>query len=69
MTRGFVDRRAVRAVNSLHFAQELSGRFVNHHHAILPPDEEAMVRRVGDDVIPAAVSAHDKVMTDPVLRA
>ena len=53
------DRGAVRAVDVLHLAEQLSVAGVDDHHAILPSDEHAMVRRIRDDVVPAALAAEN----------
>ena len=47
------ERRAVRAVDARHFAEQLAVILVDDHHAILPADEQAMIRRIGNDVVPA----------------
>ena len=51
------NRRAVGPVDARHLAEKLSVVFVHDHHAILPSDEQAMLRRIRHDVVPPAVSA------------
>ena len=47
------ERRPVRALHTGDFAEQRPVVLVDDHHAVLPADEQAMVRRVGDDVVPA----------------
>jgi hypothetical protein len=35
---------------------------VDHHDAILPADEDAMIGRIGDDVVPTAVATEQELM-------
>src|SRR6185437_4781923 len=52
------DRRAVSAVDARDFTEQLSGALVDDHDAILPADEDAMVRRIGDEIVPASGAAN-----------
>ena len=62
------DCRAVRSVDSCDFAQERSFVFIDDHDAILARDEDAMVGRVGHDVVPTAVATECVGVGDPVSR-
>jgi hypothetical protein len=61
-------RRPMRAPNPGDLAQHSSAVFVDHHHAILPADEQAMVRRIRNDVIPAAVTPKHVCVADMIRR-
>ena len=68
MARGIRHRGPVRALNAGDFAEQRPVVFVDHHHAILPADEQPVVRRIGDDVVPAAVAAERVRVCDAVER-
>ena len=53
----------MRAVDPGDLAEERAVVLVDHHHAILPADEQPMIRRIGHDVVPAAVAADRKRMS------
>src|SRR5262249_3705338 len=57
VARRLGDRDAVRAVDVRHGTEQLTGRGIDDHDAVLPTDEHTVVRRIGDDVVPAAVAA------------
>jgi len=44
----------MRALNTRDFAKQLPAVFIHHHHAILAADEQAVIGRIGHDVIPAS---------------
>ena len=50
-------RGPVRALDAGDLAEQRAVVFVDHHHAILPADEQPVIRRIGHDVVPAAVAA------------
>ena len=54
MTGGHVDGGAVRAMNALHFTEQASVALVHDHHAILSADEEAVMRGIGNDIVPTS---------------
>src|SRR6266487_6021394 len=60
-------RDAVRSVNVGDLAQELPVLRIDHYHAILARDEHAVVRWVGNDIVPAAIAAEDKRVRDLVM--
>ena len=62
------DRRAVRAVDAGDFAEQLAVVLVDDHHAILPADEQTVIRRIGHDVVPAAVAAERVGLGDVIRR-
>jgi hypothetical protein len=62
------DRGAVRSINAAYFANHGSLVFVHHHHSILAGDVQAMTRRVGHYIIPAAVAA-ERVRMGNVIRS
>ena len=66
MARGAGDRGSVRALDAGDFAEQRPAVLVDHHHAILAPDEQAVIRRIRHDVVPAAVAAEDIAMRDAV---
>ena len=47
----------MRAVDARDFAEELAVCLVDDHHAILPADEHTVLRRVGNDIVPASIAA------------
>ena len=57
---------AVCALNTSDLAEQHPLVFVDDHHAILPADEQPVIRGIGDDVVPAAVPAERIRMGDPV---
>jgi hypothetical protein len=57
---------AVRAVYPAHFAEQRARVLVDDHDAILPADEHAMPRRLGDEVVPAPRSSHGVGVRDLV---
>ena len=44
-------RGSVRALDAGDFAEQRPAVFVDHHHAILPADEQTVIRRIGHDVV------------------
>jgi len=53
----FCHRGSVRAVDAGDFAEEFPAVFIDDHPAILPSDKQTVIGRVGDDVVPAPVTA------------
>src|SRR5665213_3904930 len=62
----FRDRGSMRALNACDFAEKRAGVFVDYHHAIQASDKEAVIRRVGHDIVPATVSAKCVGVRHPV---
>ena len=62
------DRGAVRAVDAGHLAEQLAVVLIDNHHTILASDEHTVVRRIGNDVVPAALSAEDVGVRDAIGR-
>ena len=54
MARGICDGCPVCALNARDLTDQLAGILIDDHYARLTRDENAVVRWVGDDVIPAA---------------
>src|SRR5438128_12622120 len=59
---------AVGSVNAHHLAEKFAVVLVHNHDAILPPDKQTMLRRIGHDVIPSAISAKHKRIRNLVER-
>ena len=57
---------SVRALDAGDFAEQFAGVLIDHHHAILPGDEDTVIRRIGHDVVPAAVPAKRVGVRDAV---
>ena len=68
MSRRVGHRRSVCALNAGDFTNERPVVFVNHHDAILAADEQPMIRRIGDDVVPTAVPAERIGVRDAIGR-
>jgi len=47
----------MRALDSGDLAQQRSLVFIDDHDAILSADEQAVIRRIGNDIVPAAIPA------------
>ncbi len=62
------ERHAVGPVNIMDLAEQLPVVLVHDHDAILPRDEHTVPRRIGDDVVPAAVASQDECVRDLVRR-
>ena len=61
-------RGAVGALDAGHFAQHLPVVLVHDHDPVLAADEEPVIRRVGHDVVPAAVAADHEGVRDAIRR-
>ena len=66
MTRSARDGRTMRAVNAGQFAQQASFPFIDDHNAILPCDEEPVIRRIGNNIVPASIATQRVGMSDPI---
>ena len=68
MARGFRHRRSVRALDAGDFAKQFPAILADHHHAILPGDEQTVIGWIGHDVVPAAFPAQSVGLRDAVRR-
>jgi hypothetical protein len=57
---GLRPERSVRAFDARDFAEKHPTVLIHDHHAVLAADEQSLVRRIGNDVIPAAIPAERK---------
>ena len=60
------DRDAMRAVDASDLAEEFAVGHVDDHDTILPANEDAVLRGIGHDVVPASGSADRIRVRDPV---
>ena len=66
MPSGFHHCGPVSAVDAGDFAEQHAGVFIDHHQSILAGDEEAVMGRIGHDVVPAAIPTQRVGMGDAV---
>src|SRR5262249_3600816 len=60
------DRGALGSVHGRALAEKFSSIFINHHDAVRTTDEYAVLRRLRDDVVPAAVATESISLYDMV---
>jgi hypothetical protein len=57
MSRCLGDRGSVRALDPDDLAQQFSVVDIDNHDPVLPGDEHAVMRRVGNNVVPTPLAA------------
>ena len=60
------DRCAMRAIDSPNFSDHPAVIHVDHRHPVLPCDEQPMIGRVGDHIVPTAFAADGVGVSDRV---